>query len=135
MLDASTGDHKPARLLLRVAGFAETFTGLSFLLFPSVPMRLLFGQMPGGALADLTARILGTTIIALGLASSLMAADAKGRAATAVVASLLFYYAVTAALLAYARFALHMSGIGMWPAVAAHIVMAAWCVRTLSRGT
>ena len=135
MLDAWTEDHKPARLLLRVAGVAETFTGLSFLLFPSLPMRLLFGEMPDGALADLAVRILGTSIMALGLASGFAAGDAKGRASTAVVVSLLFYYAVTAALLAYARFALDMSGIAMWLALAAHMVMAAWCVRVLSKGT
>ena len=127
MVHAKTEDRKATRLLLRVAAAAEVPTGLLFLLLPGLPVRILFGQDLDGTLPDLIGRILGTSIFALGLAGGLAAADAENRAAAGVVISLLFYYALSAALLAYARFAFGMSGVGMWPALAAHILMAAWC--------
>ena len=124
---------KATRLFLRVAAVAEVPTGLLFLLVPNLPIRILFGQGLDGALPDLIARILGTSIFALGLAGGIAAADTKNRAAAGVVISLLFYYAFSAALLAYACLALEVAGVGMWPALAAHVLMAAWCAWVLLR--
>ena len=119
------------RLLLRLTSVAEGPVGVAFLLAPDLPTRILFGQALDGTLPELIARIGGTAIIALSLACWRAGEDSEGRAAAGLLLSLLFYNAIVAALFAYSRFALHLSGIGFWPALAAHLLLAAWCVKGL----
>lgn len=43
------------------------------------------------------------------------------------------YDAVAVIILAYARMALGLAGIGLWPVVLAHIALGVWCVAELRR--
>jgi len=53
-------------------------------------------------------------------------------AATGIVWGLLLYNAGAGAALAYAGIGLRLAGIGLWPAVALHLAMAAWCIAVLA---
>ena len=48
-------------------------------------------------------------------------------------AAMLLYNIIVAALLVYARTMLGSAGIVLWPAVAAHLFLAGWCVAELTR--
>jgi hypothetical protein len=48
-----------------------------------------------------------------------------------LLSGVLIYDIAAAGLLAYAALFLDMAGIGLWPAVAVHVVLAAWCVACL----
>jgi len=45
-----------------------------------------------------------------------------------LVIAMLLYNAVVAAVLCYAGLGLRMSGIGLWPTVLLHVVLAGWCL-------
>jgi hypothetical protein len=77
------------------------------------------------------ARIAGTALLALGLACWLARLDGRSRATRGLVGAMVLYNAGSVALLAYAGLDLDLSGIALWPAVAFHAAMAAWCVTSL----
>jgi hypothetical protein len=126
-----SGDNTMIRPLLLVSAIAEGPTGLAFLLVPNIPVWILFGLPLDNPLAMLIARIGGGALIAVGVACWRTAEDAESRAATGLVLALLIYDLIVLALFAYARFLLGLSGIGLWVALIAHLILALWCIACL----
>ncbi|OWV97138.1 hypothetical protein [Rhizobium sp. R693] len=121
------------RSLLLISAIAEGATGLAFLLLPNIPVWILFGQPLETPLAMLVGRVAGAALIAVGIACWRAADDQESRATTGLVLSLLVYDVIAMALLAYARFALELSGPGFWVALIGHLVLALWCIMALRR--
>ena len=116
------------RVLLVVTAASEAATGLALLLLPSMVVSLLLGatlETPG---ALVVARVAGAALLALGTACWLARNDRQSRAAQGLIAALLLYNSAAAAVLVHAALGLALSGIGLWPAVVLHAVLAAWCV-------
>ena len=114
--------------LLVITAVIEAATGLGLLAVPSVVAQVLLGASLDAPAAVTVARVAGAGLLALGLACWLARDDGRG-----LVVAMLFYNVVATAVLAYAAVGLVLSGIGLWPAVGLHTVLAGWCAAALKR--
>ncbi|HWL95067.1 MAG TPA: hypothetical protein VNT79_16220 [Phycisphaerae bacterium] len=113
------------KLLVTTAAI-EAGTGLGLLIVPSVLARLLLGAPLDGPVALTVARVGGAGLITIGVACWLARDDGR-----ALVVAMLFYNVAAVAILAHAAGGLALSGIGLWPAIALHTVLAGWCAAAL----
>ena len=97
--------------------------GLACLVVPSLPSDLLFGQPPSTPLAVVLVRFVGAVLLSLTLACW-FAADDPTIAAFGVVKAMLFYDVVAIGIFLYARFALELAGLLLWPAIVIHAILA-----------
>ncbi len=114
------------KLLLSVTGTIEAATGIVLLVVPLPLVELLLGAAPDAPVDLAVSRVAGGAILALGVACWLARQDAEAIAAKGLVVAMLLYNVAVVAVLAFAW--LHgVSGIALWPVVAGHVVLAAWC--------
>lgn len=116
-----------------VSAMIELGAGLALLSYPSVAVVLLVGARLEEPAALTVARVCGAALLTLGVACWLARGDAQSPAATGLVAAMLFYDVVVAALLAFAALGNGLYGVALWPAVVLHLVMSIWCVTCLVR--
>jgi hypothetical protein len=98
--------------VLILAAVAEVTTGAALVLAPSLVAQLLFGEELTGV-AIPVARVTGISLVALGVACW------PGPARL----GMLIYNAAAALYLAYVGFAEGLTGIMLWPAVMAHVIL------------
>lgn len=121
------------RLLFIVTAVLEVGIGVALLVSPALTVSLLIGAPFETAADSVIGRVGGAGLLALGIASWLARNDEQSRAATGLIASLLLYNVAAAVVLAYAGLGLRLFGIGLWPAVVLHVVMAVWCLANVRR--
>jgi multisubunit Na+/H+ antiporter MnhG subunit len=122
------------KTLLTVTAITEAGAGLALLSAPSITASLLVG-MPLDSLAAVNiARIGGTAILTLALVCWLARRDAGSLASRGLAVAMLFYNPAVAAVLGFASIGDGLHGVLLWPAVAFHAAMGAWCVASLRRG-
>ena len=109
----------------------ELGAGLALLSYPSIAVALLVGARLEDPAALTVARVCGAALLTLGVACWRARGDAQSRAATGLVAAMLFYDVVVAALLAFAALGNGLYGVALWPAVVLHTLMSVWCVACL----
>jgi uncharacterized membrane protein len=119
--------------LLTVTAVVEAGAGLALLGLPSVTASLLLGMPLDAPAAVNLARIGGAAIVALATVCWLARRDVNSPASRGLVVAMLFYNVAVAGVLAFASFRHDLHGILLWPAVAFHLIMAAWCAVTLLR--
>ena len=119
--------------LLKLTAIIEAATGLGLMAVPSVVARLLLGSPLDTSAAVMLGRIAGAALLALGVACWLARDDTQSRAARGLVVAMLMYNIPATAVLAFAGIALGLHGVALWPAVALHAVMGAWCITVLLR--
>jgi hypothetical protein len=117
---------KPTTLLVITAVF-EAGTGLALMTIPSVVSTILLGATLDPPVALVVARVAGAALVSLGVACWLARAEQPGRGARGLIAAMLLYNTVVAAVLVLAG----LHGIGFWPAVLIHVVLAVWCLACL----
>lgn len=122
----------PKALLLTI-GFAELGTGMALLSMPALVAELLLGQPLDSAVALVIARVTGSALIAIGLACLLEVVGRHASAPTALLFGLLAYNIAVAVVLLHGYFAERLGGIGLWPAVVAHLAFTPWIARCLAR--
>jgi hypothetical protein len=109
------------RKVLYFAAATEIATGIGFIVAPTIVLPLLVrGEI--NDLVLLLARVLGITLIALGLAAWPGRQGADGELAGR--RGLLTYNALVALFLTYVGAALNLGGPLVWPTVALHGVVA-----------
>jgi len=113
--------------LFVVTAAIETATGVALVGVPAVAVRLLIGtglDAPGLVVT----RIAGSALLCLGVVCWVTSNDTQGRTVRGLIAALLLYNVAVLVLLAHANLGLHLTGIGLWPAVSLHAAFAAWCI-------
>jgi hypothetical protein len=112
--------------LLVITAAVEAGTGIGLLTAPSVLARVLLGAPLDGPVALTVARVGGAGLLTIGVACWLARDDGR-----ALVRAMLFYNVAAAAILVHAAVSLALSGIGIWPAIGLHTVLAGWCAAAL----
>ena len=119
------------KLLFIVTAVSEAGAGLALLVSPVLLAAILIG-LPFDTLADsVVGRIAGAALLTLGLACWLARNDAQSRAATGLIVAMLLYNVATVLVLAFAGLGWRLLGVGLWPAVVLHALMAVWCFACL----
>jgi hypothetical protein len=116
---------------LSVTAMVEAVTGFALLLSPSFPITWLLGINQPSAEVLLISRITGAALLTIAITAWCARSENHGKAQLGLLTGLLFYDGAAAALLAYAGSVLSMAGMALWPAVAAHAVLAVWCAACL----
>jgi len=119
--------------LLIVTALVEAMTGLALLIAPSLVVSLLLGATIETSSGIAVAHVAGAALLSIGAACWLARNDRRSSAARGLVLALLFYNAIVAVVLVHAHFVLGLSGIVLWPVVAAHAALAGWCVVATSK--
>jgi hypothetical protein len=117
------------RALFTVTAVIEAATGLALVVRPSEPVALLLGSSLDTPAGLTIGRIAGAALLALGVACWQARSDARSRATTGLIAAMLLYNVAAAATLAHAGLAAREFGVGPWPGVVLHAVLAAWCAK------
>ena len=121
---------KPTPLLV-VTAIVEAGTGLALVMVPSVVTTILLGATLDPPVALVVARIAGVALLSLGVACWLASREEPSRVARGLIAAMLLYNVAVPAVLVLAG----LYGIGLWPVVLAHVVLAAWCLACLRSRT
>ena len=102
----------------------EMVTGLALIVSPPMLAWLLLGSLLDAPAAILIARIGGLALLSLGTACWFASRDENSPSAAGVMAAMVLYNCGATILLAYAGIGLGLSGLGLWPAVLVHTVLA-----------
>ena len=114
----------------------EIVTGLGLIVSPPILAWLLLGSVLDAPPAIIIARIGGVALLSLGAACWFASQDENSRAAAGVMAAMVLYNCGATILLAYAGIAQGLSGLGLWPAVLVHTVLAVGSIASVkSRAT
>lgn len=114
--------------LLAVSAALEGLMGLGLLLAPSLIVSLLAGGSLDTPVALAVGRLAGAALLTLGLACWFGSRDPHSRATIGVIAAMLFYNVAASAILAHGRLVTGLVGLGLWPAILLHAVLAVWCL-------
>ena len=120
------------KLLQTVTAVVEAGAGLALICFPLVTASLLLGAALNSSVPVALARIGGAAILSLAIVCWL-SRHAHGSASHGLVAAMIFYNIAVVGVLAIANFGDGLHGVLLWPAVAFHAGMSAWCVINLLR--
>ena len=105
--------------------------GIALLVMPAAAVSMLLGvplDMPAGLVVG---RIAGAALVALGLCCWGARQDEHNIVATRIVSAMLLYNVTAVVVLAYAGVGWRLFGVGLWPAVVLHALMAVWCLACL----
>ena len=119
------------RTLLIVTAVIEAGTGLALAMSPSAPVAMLLGSSLDTPTGLVVGRVAGAALLSLGIACWLARNDEQSRAATGLIVAMLLYNVATVLVLAFAGLGWRLLGVGLWPAVVLHALMAVWCLACL----
>lgn len=119
------------KALLTVFALVEVGAGLLLVLSPSVLTNVLFGTTLETATALITGRVAGIALLSLVTACWLARSDPASDRGIGLVAGVLLYNAGVVAALIFASTGEGLTGMGLWPAVVAHALLAVWCIAYL----
>jgi hypothetical protein len=115
--------------LLTITAIVEGITGLALLSVPSLFVMVLLGDKLFEPAGIMISRLAGVALLSLAIIYWFYrkVPDAKS-----IVKAMLLYNIAASALLVYASL-IGFSGVGLWPAVLAHIGLAIWCVISIKK--
>jgi hypothetical protein len=113
----------------------ELGAGMALMGSPALFASILIDAPFDTAADGVVGRVAGAALLALALACWLARGDGYSSGARGILSGILLYNAVVVVVLAYAGVVLELSGIGLWPTVVLHTVMALWCFACLRRAS
>jgi hypothetical protein len=117
--------------LLIATTIIEAGAGVCLLMAPALAMWLLSHVREPSPEAVLLARIAGAGLCALGAACWIARDDQGSRSQLGLLWGMLFYNVTVCAVLAFAGMTMSSIGLLLWPGVALHAAMTAWCLIAL----
>ena len=114
--------------LFTVTAFVEAAFGLALLAVPSVVITVLLGVDQASPEALVIGRLGGAGLLAIGVACWIAHRDAGRPSQRGLAYGALVYNVGAVAVLAYAGSILAMAGALLWPGVALHTALTAWCL-------
>jgi hypothetical protein len=115
-----------------VTAALEAATGLALVLAPAAVVALLIGASVDTAGGLVVARVAGIAMFSIAIACW-AGRNESGEASRGLLLALLVYNVAIALLLIHAAVSSHLRAIGLWPAVVAHLSLAAWGVTSRLR--
>jgi len=115
------------RKLLVITALLEAGTGVALLVAPVLLVGILLGASLDPASGVAVGRVAGAAILALSVACWGARDAGPGRASAGIVAAMLLYNIMVAALLIHVRFGPGLTGPGLWPVVLVHAMLGGWC--------
>lgn len=109
----------------------EACTGLALLVSPALVASILFGAPFDTPADSVVGRLTGASLLALGVACWRARDDGLSHSARGIVSAMLLYNVAAVVVLAYAGLGWRLFGVGLWPAVVLHALMAVWCLACL----
>jgi hypothetical protein len=117
--------------LFAITAVIEAGAGLALLCLPSAAAKLLLDTPLQEPSAFTIARVGGAGLFTLGLACWLARTDAQSFAARGLTTAMVVYNLGVAFILGAAGLRLQPVGVILWPAVAVHTAMTAWCIMSV----
>lgn len=112
--------------LLTVSAIFEFVVGIGLMVMPAAVTPLLLGYTIQEPAVIIICGVTGAALMTIALACWLLRNG--GTQAKLMVWVMLCYNLLAGLVLVYGALGLKLSGMGMWPAIIAHIGLAAWCV-------
>lgn len=119
--------------LFVASALIEAGAGLALIVSPALTVSLLIGVPFDIPAAAVVGRLTGAALLALALACWISRDDTAGPSVRGLVAGLSLYNGAAVVVLSWSGLGLRLTGIGLWPAVALHLGMAAWCLASLRK--
>jgi hypothetical protein len=116
------------KLLLAAMAILEGSTGIALLLIPAGAVSMLLGAPLDTPASLVVGRITGGALVALGLSCWGARRDEHNPAANGIVSAMLLYNTTAVAVLAHAGLGWRLMGVGLWPAVVLHALIAVSCL-------
>ena len=112
----------------------EAGAGLAMLALPALAVSILIGAPFNTPADSIVGRVGGAALLSLGIACWRARRSEDTLSTNGIVSAMLLYNVITAAVLAYAGTGGGLFGVGLWPVVVLHGLMAVWClVRLLAQ--
>jgi hypothetical protein len=121
------------KALLTLTAIIEAGAGLALLGLPSETSSLLLGTPIDRAAALSLVRVGGAAVFGLAITCWMARNDENSPALRGLVVAMLFYNIAVGGVLALASLGDGLHGMLLWPAVAFHAAMSAWCTANLAR--
>lgn len=112
----------------------EAGAGAVLLAFPARPVAILLGSPMDTPAAVIVGRLAGVALLSLAVACWFARNEASNRAASGLIAAMLFYNVAAAVLLGMAGLRPESAHRIVWALAFLHASMAAWCVARLRNG-
>lgn len=122
------------KYLLFVTAIIELGAGLALLCIPSAAVAAVFGSPLTGTSGVAIARLGGAAILALSIACLFTSRDTLSPAARGVAAAMTLYNLGAVLVLGASGVLSPPPGFLLWPGVALHVGMTAWCLGCLLKG-
>jgi hypothetical protein len=131
-LPLGSNEMKIRAFLIASAGL-EVGAGLALLVSPAWTASILIGAPFDTPADSVVGRVAAGALLALGVACWTAQAAQLPSGVTGIVTAMLIYNVITAGAVTFAATALHLFGVGLWPTVVVHTLMAVWCLVLLSK--
>jgi hypothetical protein len=123
----------PATRLFIATALVELAAGVCSVISPSLSIELVLGVGPADPTSLVVTRLLGTSLLAIGVVCWSARNNNDRPAGAGLVVGLLIYNMGAVVLLTCAAHGRNMAGVALWPAVALHAALAIWCALRLTR--
>jgi hypothetical protein len=120
------------KALLVVTAVVEAGAGFALLVIPTWAAELLLGEGLSSPASFAIARIAGSALMSLGVASWICC-DVERVENPGLFAGLTVYNVAVPIVLVQGWFARDLNGILLWPAVVLHAALAVWCLASLRK--
>lgn len=121
------------KLLFTVTAVIVVAAGVALLASPALVVFTLLGSSLDAPAALVVARLTGAALLSIGVAAWALRQDGHSSAGRGLVVALLLYNTAAVVLFAGARLGTGLQGLGLWPVLLVHAVMAGWCLSCLQR--